>query len=436
MSHRHHSDRKHHCDDKNKWEKIKNLCVKNLKSKNIDTDKLTLNGIDLACALGNPTVLVNQGTYDCVDCDGNIIKPDFLNQDVWDFLSENREEFRQKTEEDLLRGRNEIRCIRQAYGCVQCPPDCPVPATCSPIFTGEFSQDGEILTVISVEPDTGKLVLNSSIILEESGVELGTLGSQISGEEGAVGTYNFVVSLAPPEGVLNLQSIYPCPTPGPTGPCAPVPAECLPDPDTCDLFVPVKTYATMTIPWAITFEGPCGPTGANTFSFPMNIGFDLDVTNVTCNLAPRSVTILLHYAYIEGGNTGSTGPPDPCPVCPDRQEPSPFECLYEPLGSNISCGVLRYNCRQIYYTLNIEIGESFSNVINIPTPLIQQIRNATPNYDSNNITGAFQLAIFVEDGLEIRNNAFNRGQGPPKNAGSQAPTIASVGPNAGSWTGV
>jgi len=75
-----------------------------------------------------------------------------------------------------------------------------------PAFTGSFDVTGTILTVSSLVPNTGLLGEGSVVTVLPSGNVLGTITSQISGETGAVGDYNFVASNVLPVGEKDLQS--------------------------------------------------------------------------------------------------------------------------------------------------------------------------------------------------------------------------------------
>lgn len=126
--------------------KVKKLCAKKLKTglfsadtiktnqistERIDTNNIYLSGMNLGCFLKTPVLKNAVSEFDCMDCNiteefpyGQPIKPDFLKQDVWDYLSCNREAYRKQLHDEFLQGREQIRCIKNAYGCVACPPDC------------------------------------------------------------------------------------------------------------------------------------------------------------------------------------------------------------------------------------------------------------------------------------------------------------------------
>lgn len=117
--------------------KVRDLKAKNINACNIKTEDIEVAGVNLTCMLRAPTTIVGNAPFDCMDCEvtpeypyGQPIKPDFLEQDVWDFLMCNLKSYREQLEHDFLVGREQIRCIKQAYGCEICPPDCPVPLDC------------------------------------------------------------------------------------------------------------------------------------------------------------------------------------------------------------------------------------------------------------------------------------------------------------------
>ncbi|MBA3285326.1 MAG: hypothetical protein H0U27_09765, partial [Nitrosopumilus sp.] len=311
---------------------IKDLKVKNLITSNIVTDKLIVNGFDVECRLSTPPVIVSKFSYDCM-VDGVPQKPDNINQDVWDVLTCNREHYQAALQEDFLAGREEIRCIKKAYGCpAECPPDCPI---------------------------------------------VDTPG---------------------------------CPTSCPEFPnnCELVPAQCIPDWKTCSLEIENKLYATLTLPYVFKTEDPCAvdQTSAAGVRFIGNLSYNLDITNITCNLGTRVSTVLMHFAYLGSEPVGPTEPTG----CQGPTGATGLACFDEcTINKEAVCGVLRVNCRQYYYTININLGENFSNVINIPSNIIKAMADAAPKpINFNDLTGAFQMAIFIEDGLEVSNNAGAR----------------------------
>jgi len=343
----------HECDKKKSGkEKIKELVSKyikvdklkacdvkihNAEVKNMNVETLLVDDVNLSCLLNRPNTVNIGTTLDCVDCDTREpIKPDNLDQDVWDFLTENRKLFLQRTKEDLLRGREDIRCIREAYGCVaDCPPDCPIPEDCQletcptpnpAIFLGTVVDN--VLTITETIREGDILLGTSYVLLTENGNEVGKIIAIIDEPD------KIQYLLTETEDILE-------PTEMKTVGCALLPEECIPNPVTCDLSIPLKLYGTVTLPYLLFTESECFP--GDTFTrTPLNMTYDLDVTNLTCNLATRTITILFHYAYKEQ----ITPEPTPTPVnpCPPCDEPDiPFECLYKPLGSNINCGVIRYN---------------------------------------------------------------------------------------------
>ena len=93
----------HECDKKKSGkEKIKELVSKyikvdklkacdakihNAEVKNMNVETLLVDDVNLACILNRPNTVNIGTTLDCVDCDTREpIKPDNLDQDVWDFL--------------------------------------------------------------------------------------------------------------------------------------------------------------------------------------------------------------------------------------------------------------------------------------------------------------------------------------------------------------
>lgn len=323
---------------------INNLRTKNLKSNTIEADKLILDGTDIGCLIKRVPSITVSPEFDCM-VDGVPQKPDNINQDVWDVLTCNREQYRLQLEEDYLAGREEIRCIRKAYGCEECPPDCPIPEN----------------------PN--------------------------------------------------------CPTECPTFPndCELLPQECIPDWKTCPLIIENKLFKTKTFPFVTLFENECElVTDNNTFPysrtrFTKNIGFDLDITNVSCNLATRVASVLVHFAFVEG-STGTVGPTGPTgSVCPGETGATGLTCFEECVtDTSVVCGIIRLTCKQYYYTININLGEGFSGSIPIDSLITQAMIDATPlPLDPNNIIGAIQLVVFFEDGLEISNNKGSKGGSTP-----------------------
>ena len=127
------------CDIKSKNVKANKAKVCDIKTNNLETEDIQIRGIDLSCLLREPSLVTTNSAFDCVDCDtitpnnpyGDPIKPDFLEQDVWDFLMCNVRNYQTQLQNDFLGGREQIRCIKEAYGCDICPPDCPVPVDCA-----------------------------------------------------------------------------------------------------------------------------------------------------------------------------------------------------------------------------------------------------------------------------------------------------------------
>ena len=206
--------------------KVGELKADKIKVGEIEADKLILNGADVGCLIGRPGVVVEVDSYDCMDCEGNPIKPAKIDQDVWDVLTCNRNSWKETLQTDFLAGREEIRCIKLAYGCQdECPPDCPIPSNCP---------------------------------------------------------------------------ISDCPT-FPDG-CGLLPPECIPDWKKCDLNVQNKLYKTLTLPFVNRVPNPCGGVDSEGFPysgsrFITNINYNLDINNVTCNLATRVATVMVHFAY-------------------------------------------------------------------------------------------------------------------------------------------
>lgn len=407
------------------WKKINHLTTDHIRAKRmeackINTKQLYINNINSECLLNRtPGVNINL-TRDCTDANGQPIKPDNINQEIWDFLTLNREFYRVKTEQNYLKGRNDIRCIRQSYGCSEvlgCPPDCPIPETCIPLFTGEISAGGDNLTVTFIKPNTGKLIKDSIILNSQTQEHLGFLGEQISGTPGETGVYVFQLTSDPVFGSIEMEAEIPCPVAEETGPdqvpppCPLLPSECIPNPNNCNLFVPSKLIKTYTCPWKNEYDDLC-EDGSNIrrFNHLTYMSFNLDVVNATCNLATRNITVLVHYAY-----KSAIKPESPVNPCTGKTISPEFSCADVP-ESDIVCGVLRYNCQQFGFTINPEIGENFSGIINIPTKLISDIKKSAP-FDPNNVTGVFQMAIFAEDGLDIKDENKSRGVGNPPAGG-------------------
>ena len=423
--------------------KIKQLKATKVEANTIETNTLILDGADVGCLIGRPPVVIASNEYDCMDCNGAPIRPSNINQDVWDVLTCNRNAQQQILQEEFLQGRNEIRCIKQAYGCpVECPPDCPPPSTCQPTFQGFIV--GNTLTVTSIVPDTGALSVGSTIYtlnLDDSHIMPGTIITAFGTGTGGVGTYTINIAQDIPE--ITIQAQIPCPclastgqpgcsgVTGPTGCFGQVPANCIPDYDTCAFDIPNNLYRTLTLPFVFKTENVCGGVDNEGFSFAdsrfiSNMSYNLDITNVTCNLGTRVATVMVHFAYQEGptGPLGPTGgiicPPAPCESCPGVTGQEGLSCILQDpsiagcadLSPQVICGIVRVNCRQYYYTININLGENFSNVINIPTEIIQAMINASPRpFDPCDVRGAFQMAIFLEEGLEVSNNQGVRGGG-------------------------
>src|SRR5581483_11955054 len=117
-----------------------NLVVDNLTANNINTNTETvsslnaglINGVDFNCAFTRPAVNNVYNGFDCNDCEGNPIKPDTIDQDIWDALTCNWKAYQSQLQDEFLQGRNQIRCIKKAFKCApECPPDCPTPAGCT-----------------------------------------------------------------------------------------------------------------------------------------------------------------------------------------------------------------------------------------------------------------------------------------------------------------
>ena len=389
------------------------LNIDALNAETVRTNNLFVKGANVECLIGRAPIRNTQVKYDCMDCEGNPIKPDVIDQDVWDFLACNREAYRLQLQQQFLDGREQIRCIRQAYGCEpQCPSDCPVPSSCQATFMGSI--EGTTLTVTSIEAGSGLIQVGFELGSDVVFVEAVTLiVSQLTGTPGGVGTYQVSISQTVTESLL--WASVACPTP--ENGCAAVPAECIPDPNTCPLEVENLLYRTLTVPFYTNVPNPCGGVNEEGFPFATSrlltvMGYNLDINNVTCNLAPRVCTVLLHYAY-KGSNTPTPPPLDPCEPCPGQLEPEDLQCLcLDPPAAEIQCGIIRVNCRQFEATINILLGENYSANIQIPLDVIEAMIAATPlPADPNNVIGAFQLAIFIEDGIAVTNNMGTRGGG-------------------------
>ena len=356
---------------RNKCEKYRNIeskhiksryvCSKNIKTQQLEAKNIYLNGADIECLIGRPGIINSPINYDCMDCDGNPIKPDMIDQDIWDFLECNRKEYQKQLELDYLDGRENIRCIQKAYNCpAPCPPDCPIPEDCNitecPFFDHETNQ---------------------------------------------------------------CQGV-------------PLPSECIPDYYECDLFVENKLYKTQTVPFYFKVDNPCGGVNEEGFSyatsrFLTNMSYNLDIKNITCNLATRIGSILVHYAYKDSGVNESNPIENNCPKCDGDESEDGIVCLCEP-SEDIVCGVVRLNCRQFGPTININIGEGWGDIITIPSDIIQAMIKSTPlPINNENIIGAFQLCIFLEDGLEVASNFTPRGGGGGKSGSSTGPVVTHTG---------
>ncbi len=312
------------------------LNVTNLTAENADIHNETvdiLNGMDYNCFFKTPTIK-NVVGFDCMDCDGNPIKPDNIRQDIWDFLICNMEAYRVQMRADFQTGRDQIRCIKKAYGCApECPPDCPSKAGC-----------------------TGG-----------------------------------------------------CPEP----PNCTIDPACIPDPNTCVQDIENKVYATKTI---LPFSAePCGQGSKWIVNRPNNFTYALNVNNVSCSLATRVASVFVHYAFLSTGSTGATGmtgasgPTGPeCPVCPGQTGANELSCLCDIVAPDIVCGIIDIGCQQFGPTININLGEKFTGIIQIPTDIIETIYRLSPNDAS---IGALQMVVFIEDDLEIFNNKSLRGGG-------------------------
>lgn len=394
------------------------ICVKDtLTSDVIKTNSMFINGVDLNCLFNTndiPIVSNFLTPYDCMDCDGNPIKPDKINQDVWDFLECNRKAYQTQIENENLAGREEIRCIKQAYGCgADCPGDCLPPPTCKPIFLGGIVD--KILTVESLEPNTGDLLRGSNIFSFDQTGDQVLSGSYIikqnSGVTGGVGEYEVNLSQNVSSGT-KMEATY-CPTvdPGSTGPCPLIPSECIADWETCDLFVKNNLFKTITVPFTSLSE-KC-PEFIDNFLTAMN--YTLNINNVSCTLGTRNATVLVHYAYLEENVVPNPPFVDPCEQCPGTTPSVPIICIPEEggvgcnnLSPKIICGIVDIQVKQIYYTININLGENFANNVPIPSFITNNMNKATQPIDYNDIKGAFQLAIFLEEGIEVSNNTSTR----------------------------
>lgn len=425
--------------------KAKNICSDKLKVKtNIYTDILNANNIfldgqDLACLLKNGLSSFNQPlNYDCMECDGVPIKPDDINQDVWDLLECNRKAYQKEIQRQNTLGREDIRCIKQAYGCgADCPADCIPPPTCAPIFMASINLT--TLNVISLEPNTGSILINSQIYTYNENdfqVAYGTyILEQVSGTHGGVGVYTVNISQNVPE--VKMQGAFACPTvsEGATGPCPLVPPECIADWNTCSLEISNRLFKTITIPF-ISLNQSCPQLSEeNKRIFVNSMNYSLNVNNISCELATRNVTVLVHFAYIDENNIPPIPNVNPCSECPDDIVIPPPSCISEQggnecsnLSSKVICGIIDIQIKQIYYTINIVYGENFANNVNIPTFLIDAMYEATKPVDYKNVKGAFQLAIFLEEGLSISNNTTNRICPPPNGCNKNDPVSAGKTP--------
>lgn len=412
------------CEEKKKSgpEKIKELLskyitVNHLKACDIQAKKILLDDINVRPFLGTGATTNSPVLFDCIDCETKEpIKPDDLDQDVWDFLTENRKLYLKRTEEDLLRGREDIRCIRESYGCAaQCPPDCPIPEDCQleecptpnpAVFSGTVLDN--VLTITEISKEGNIISGVSYVLLFENRNEVGQIIDKIGENQYLLTETDDITE----------------PTKMETIGCPMLPLECMPNPITCDLRIPLKLYGTITVPY-LKYELNKETDTVDSISAPSRLSYNLDVTNQTCNLATRTVTVLFHYAYKSKSSTPTQTPVNICPPC---EEPiKPFECLYTgPVGSSeheINCGVIRYYIKQFYFTINIEIGENIRDSIPIPTNIVQEMLNTGP--ETGLLSGAFQLAIFIEDGLRVENN-FQNTRGIAEGDDEQLNTIDTI----------
>ncbi len=115
-------------------------------------------------------------------------------------------------------------------------------------------------------------------------------------------------------------------------------------------------------------------------------------------------------------------PPGPCPVCNTIPEPEPLNCHCDKWeGPDIDCVIVNVMCKQFASTININLGENFNGNIQLNSGLINQIYHAIRLSNNNGvIPGAVQMAIFLEEGLQVSANGTRKPGSTPSNSdGSQ-----------------
>jgi hypothetical protein len=169
---------------------------------------------------------------------------------------------------------------------------------------------------------------------------------------------------------------------GCSGSCPPAPREP----------VPVEIFATKSFPVFKRRFCPgvtgatgilCGVTGATgtTDTIMSNITFNLDVNyqlEVAESVDARVVSVLVQLAYIDpaGGTGGCTGGS----------------------GENIIVETVFIGNRQFYPTLDVEYGENYAGVVQIPTAVVAAAIAAMPDPCD---TGCVQLVVYKEQGVCI-----------------------------------
>jgi len=284
--------------------------------------------------------------------------PGTFDQEVWDSMWEEVLCQTNATQERLQCGRYQLDLINDFYGCKVCPPSflegCLT--TCepgNPILKGTFSGAGKILTVIETD---GVLEEGFAVINSLDKTYLGLLGLQLSGLTGGTGVYQFAPVLPVPIGVVNMEALGEiCACPTGTGSCPGVPLNVW----------GLKAFPPTTV--VPCNPGATGATGGTVTQILTNVGFKLNVKNLTLNLATRSIYVMVLFGYKDENNI-------------------------------VQKNIYYLGSQQFGPTIDTLIGERFGAVNPLPTGFLRYMAQLMPNPNASSVV---QMVVLAEDGLEI-----------------------------------
>lgn len=140
----------------------------------------------------------------------------------------------------------------------------------------------------------------------------------------------------------------------------------------------VKIYKKTTVPFYKINEDKINDSSSfENKMFLTKLSYDMDVKNISRKIGDKYIIIVVHFVYKT--NVSYT--------TKNKDE--------------MICGELKINYNHFGRSINFNLGECLNNTIDIPHIIIQAMKQSEIPLNKDNINGAIQFIIFIEEGLIV-----------------------------------